>query len=160
MVGVGLALAAKTASTDSPSAVASRNATATEGTSRPVSMALISVRETPLRSASSACDQPRTWRHCATVLVCDTIMATVRHDQVRSVNHLAARHRRNSPMLHSSDLVRLLAVFCCSGIFWLMVLFLIEKTSLKHPLPGSIGFAILVLVLSACLLVEVVTRDT
>jgi len=63
-------------------------------------------------------------------------------------------------MLHSSDLVRLLAVFCCSGIFWLMVLFLIEKTSLKHPLPGSIGFAILVLVLSACLLVEVVTRDT
>jgi len=62
-------------------------------------------------------------------------------------------------MLSVSDLVRLLAVFAGSGIFWLMILFLIEKVSLKHPLPGSTGLAIVVLVASAYFVIAVVTKD-
>jgi hypothetical protein len=61
-------------------------------------------------------------------------------------------------VLQLSDIARLLAVFVCSGIVWMMIWFLVEKVSLKHPLPGSIGFAIVVLVLSAYLLVDVVTQ--
>jgi hypothetical protein len=62
------------------------------------------------------------------------------------------------PMLQTSDVVRLLAVFACSGIFWMMIWFLIEKISMKRPLPGSTGLAIVVLVLSAYLLIDVVTQ--
>ena len=61
----------KSASTDSLSADASRSATATDGNSRPVSMALISVRETALCSASCAWDQPRINRCCATADGCE-----------------------------------------------------------------------------------------
>jgi hypothetical protein len=62
-------------------------------------------------------------------------------------------------MLELSDLVKLLAVFVCSGIFWMMILFLVEKVSMKHPLPGSTGLAIVVLVVSAYLLIDVVTQQ-
>ena len=57
-----------------------------------------------------------------------------------------------------TDITRLLAVFVCSGIFWMMIWFLIEKVSLQHPLPGSTGLAIVVLVLAAYFLVGVVTK--
>lgn len=151
----------KTASTDSPSAVANRNATATDGTSRPISMALISVRETPLLSAKACCDHSRVARWRERVLVRDTIMARVRHDRVHAVNQertAGARVTKECPMMQISDLVRLLAVFTCSGIFWMMIWFLLEEISMKHPLPGSTGLAIVVLVVSAYLLVDVVTH--
>jgi hypothetical protein len=41
----------------------------------------------------------------------------------------------------------------------MMIWFLIEKISMKHPLPGSTGLAIVVLVVSAYLLVDVVTQE-
>lgn len=63
-------------------------------------------------------------------------------------------------MLQLSDIVRLLAVFVCSGIFWMMILFLVEKVSMKHPLPGSTSLAIVVLVVSAYLLIDVVTKQS
>ena len=60
-------------------------------------------------------------------------------------------------MLPVSDFVRLLAVFVCSGIFWMMIWFLVEKVSLERPLPGSTGLAIVLLVAAAYGVVEVVT---
>ena len=59
-------------------------------------------------------------------------------------------------MLSSSDFVRLLAVFSCSGIFWMMIWFLLEKVSMKQPLPGSARLAIVVLIVSAYALIDVV----
>jgi len=63
-------------------------------------------------------------------------------------------------MLQASDIVRLLAVFVCSGVFWMMIWFLLEKVSMKHQLPGSTGLAVVVLVLSAYLLIDVVTQES
>ena len=62
-------------------------------------------------------------------------------------------------MLTLSDFVRLLAVFTCSGIFWMTIWFLVEKVSMKRALPGSTGLAIVVLVVSAYLLIDVVRHD-
>ena len=63
-------------------------------------------------------------------------------------------------MLSLSDVMRLLAVFTASGVFWMMILFLVEKVSLNHPLPGSTGLAIVVLVASAYFVIAVVTKDS
>ena len=60
-------------------------------------------------------------------------------------------------MLSASDFVRLLAVFSCSGIFWMMIWFLVEKVSMRRPLPGSTRLAVVLLVLSAYALIDVVT---
>jgi len=45
------------------------NAAATEGTRRPISIALMPVRETPDRRASSSCDQLRAMRLALTRLL-------------------------------------------------------------------------------------------
>src|SRR5262249_48950856 len=123
-------LALKTSSTDSPSAAARRNATATEGTSRPVSIALTSVRETPLFSASVACDQSRRRRDCASRLPCDRIMAKVSHDHIMSVNLAPA--------------VWLLTVGTLAGIFALMFSFLFQTFTLGRVLPGPIAPAVVI----------------
>ena len=57
-------------------------ATATDGTSRPVSMALISVRETAPASASCSWDQPRRSRCCARAEAPNFIMSHCTHDNV------------------------------------------------------------------------------
>jgi hypothetical protein len=62
-------------------------------------------------------------------------------------------------MLPFDNIARLMAVFTCSGIFWMMIWFLVEKISMKHPLPGSTGLAIVVLVAAAFLLIGVVTQQ-
>jgi hypothetical protein len=36
-------------------------------------------------------------------------------------------------MLKLSEIIRLGVVFFCSGVFWMMVLFLVEKVSMKRP---------------------------
>ena len=63
-------------------------------------------------------------------------------------------------MLTPTDFVRLLAVFAWSGIFWMTIWFLLEKVSMKRALPGSTGLAIVVLVVSAYLLIDVVRGDS
>ena len=60
-------------------------------------------------------------------------------------------------MLHASDLVRLLAVFACSGIFWMTILFLVDRVSIDQSRPGSIPLAVLVLLISAYCLIGVVS---
>ncbi len=54
--------------------------------------------------------------------------------------------------------VRLMAVLFCSGIFWMMVLYLVEKPDLDRPRPGSVPMAIAILLVAAFLLTIVVTR--
>lgn len=60
-------------------------------------------------------------------------------------------------MLHTPDLVRLLAVFACSGIFWMTILFLVDRVSMDQSTPGSIPLAVLALVVSAYCLIGVVS---
>jgi hypothetical protein len=62
-------------------------------------------------------------------------------------------------MLHVPDIVRLLAVFACSGIFWMMILFLVDRVSMDQARPGAIPLAILVLVVSAYFLIDVVSHN-
>jgi hypothetical protein len=70
---------------------------------------------------------------------------------------LDARLEGAGEMLSGYDFVRLVAVFTASGVFWMTIWFLVEKVSMKRPLPGSTVLAFVVLVVSAYALVEVVT---
>jgi hypothetical protein len=44
-------------------------------------------------------------------------------------------------MLHASDLARLLAVFACSGIFWMTILFRVDRVAIDQSRPCSIPLA-------------------
>jgi hypothetical protein len=62
-------------------------------------------------------------------------------------------------MPDSFETLRFLAALFASGLFWMMVLFLIERGWLKSRLPGSLVAAALVLALSAWGLFKVVVDD-
>jgi hypothetical protein len=59
------------------------------------------------------------------------------------------------PNLH--EIVRLMFVLYCGGLFWMALVFLIEKISKGSELQASIGFGVAVLVLSAYLLIGAVS---
>jgi hypothetical protein len=62
-------------------------------------------------------------------------------------------------MPDSFEATRFLAALFTSGLFWMMVLFFIERGWLKSRLPGSLLMATLVLALSAWGLFKVVVDD-
>jgi hypothetical protein len=62
-------------------------------------------------------------------------------------------------MPDSFETTRFLAALFTSGLFWMMVLFFIERGWLKRRLPGSLLAAALVLALSAWGLFKVVVDD-
>jgi hypothetical protein len=51
-----------------------------------------------------------------------------------------------------------LAVLFFGGLFGMMSTFLFERVTLKHPLPGPIGPAVVILIVSLYLFTEVVLR--
>ncbi len=57
------------------------------------------------------------------------------------------------------ELSRFVIALFISGIFWMMVLFFVEKAWLKSRLPGALLMASLVLALSAWALFRVVVDD-
>jgi len=59
-------------------------------------------------------------------------------------------------MSGSAEIARFIAALFASGIFWLMVLFFIERAWLRSRLPGALIMAVLVLTLSAIALFTVV----
>ena len=59
-------------------------------------------------------------------------------------------------MPDSSEIARFIVALFASGIFWLMVLFFVEKAWLRSRLPGVLPMAVLVLTLSALALFTVV----
>ena len=59
-------------------------------------------------------------------------------------------------MSGSAEFARFIAALVASGIFWLMVLFFIERAWLRSRLPGALIMAVLVLTLSALALFTVV----
>ena len=62
-------------------------------------------------------------------------------------------------MPNSFEATRFLMALFTSGLFWMMVLFFIERGWLKSRLPGSLVAATLVLALSAWGLFKVVVDD-
>jgi hypothetical protein len=62
-------------------------------------------------------------------------------------------------MPDSFESTRFLAALFTSGLFWMMVLFFIERGWLKSRLPNSLVVATLVLALSAWALFKVVVDD-
>jgi hypothetical protein len=58
-----------------------------------------------------------------------------------------------------SDMVRFTVALFVSGIFWMMVLLLIEQARRKRQLPATLLMATLVLALSAWALFRVVVDD-
>jgi hypothetical protein len=62
-------------------------------------------------------------------------------------------------MPDSFETTRFLVALFTSGLFWMMVLFFIERGWLKSRLPGSLLMATLVLALSAWGLFKVVVDD-
>jgi hypothetical protein len=71
-------------------------------------------------------------------------MSQFSHDHVMSVNF--------------ANGVWILAVLFLGGLFSMMFAFLFEKVTLKHPLPGPIGAAVVILTVSLYLFTEVVLR--
>ena len=63
-------------------------------------------------------------------------------------------------MPDSFEISRFVIALFISGVFWLMVLFFIEKAWLRSRLPGALLMATLVLALSAWALFRVVVDDT
>lgn len=59
-------------------------------------------------------------------------------------------------MSDSAEVARFIVALFVSGIFWLMVLFFVEKAWLRSRLPGAWLMAVLVLTLSALALFTVV----
>lgn len=53
---------------------------------------------------------------------------------------------------------RALAVTCFAGLVLMMFTWLFETVTLRRPLPGSMGAAVVILVVSLYLMVEVVLR--
>ena len=62
-------------------------------------------------------------------------------------------------MPDSFETTRFMAALFTSGLFWMMVLFFIDRGWLKSRLPGSLLMATLVLTLSAWGLFKVVVDD-
>ena len=62
-------------------------------------------------------------------------------------------------MPDSFELSRYLIALFVSGVFWMMVLFFVEKAWLRSRLPGAVIAATLVLALSAWALFRVVVDD-
>jgi hypothetical protein len=63
---------------------------------------------------------------------------------------------KESIMFDSTEVARFIVALFASGVFWLMVLFFIEKAWLRSPLPGAWLMAVLVMTLSALALFTVV----
>jgi xanthine/uracil permease len=59
-------------------------------------------------------------------------------------------------MSGSAEVARFIVALFASGVFWLMVLFFIEKAWLRSRLPGALIMAVLVMTLSALALFTVV----
>jgi hypothetical protein len=59
-------------------------------------------------------------------------------------------------MFDSAEVARFIVALFASGVFWLMVLFFVEKAWLRSPLPGARLMAALVMTLSALALFTVV----
>jgi xanthine/uracil permease len=59
-------------------------------------------------------------------------------------------------MSDSAEIARFIVALFASGVFWLMVLFFVEKAWLRSQLPGARIIAVLVLTLSALALFTVV----
>jgi xanthine/uracil permease len=59
-------------------------------------------------------------------------------------------------MSGSAEVARFIVALFASGVFWLMVLFFVEKAWLRSRLPGSLIMAVLVMTLSALALFTVV----
>jgi hypothetical protein len=59
-------------------------------------------------------------------------------------------------MSDSAEVTRFIVALFASGVFWLMVLFFIEKAWLRSRLPGALIMAVLVMTLSALALFTVV----
>jgi hypothetical protein len=59
------------------------------------------------------------------------------------------KHREESIMGASAEVARFIVALFASGIFWLMVLFCIEKTWLTSRLPGAMFMAALIMTRSA-----------
>jgi uncharacterized oligopeptide transporter (OPT) family protein len=55
----------------------------------------------------------------------------------------------------SADGVWILALLFLGGMFGMMFTFLFEKVTLKHPLPGPVGAAAVILVVSLYLFTQV-----
>jgi hypothetical protein len=63
----------------------------------------------------------------------------------------------SSLSISAADLVRVIAVFFCSGIFWMMVLYLVEQPARdRRTVPGSVPLAVTILLIAAVLLVDMV----
>ena len=59
-------------------------------------------------------------------------------------------------MSASAEVTRFIVAVFASGIFWLMVLFFVEKAWLRSRLPGALFMALVVMTLSALVLFTVV----
>jgi glucan phosphoethanolaminetransferase (alkaline phosphatase superfamily) len=70
------------------------------------------------------------------------------------------RRREEATMSNASELARFAAALFFSGIFWMMILFLIEVRALKRRVrPGLVALAVILLIASAYLMLGVVANQ-